>query len=503
MLLGLIAFQIELLKFIRENMGSLIRFFSKYIRILVIVPFFAGSIYSESCIEFITPKPGKILTSPQCTLSLESTCNDLQRVEVQARYFSLDSDTATIVSIGTRKRPPYTFIWDLAAIPNQLFAGVAFLVEATHQNGAVEDIRREGIFLAHQPVKYERRQIQYDYPGTKVLTGDTFAIQSNRSSLQIKSCVYWNEKNLTFVLDVEDPFFHSNMSKKALSEIGIEIMLDPLLSRKPFPNKDIIAFNIPLFGIPYVLSFKPAFDENGSFKMISSSTPCDFPYSILKDDYKGYRIYFPIPKQTFGGAIPESLSCNIILKVLNQNNQLTNVSWVKSGLYDINSPLLWNLIYRTPKPLAKSKILILFVSFLVGFLLALFLTIIIKKIKTPKVKKAIEKTEIEQNLFDKLKEAIDRQITYKNFTNDIVSRELHISSKKLNGLTKNLTGLSFQNYLMYSRIEIAKERLRSSYCNESTIADACGFTDESELEKYFLKFEHTTPAKYRQKQQVT
>jgi YesN/AraC family two-component response regulator len=165
--------------------------------------------------------------------------------------------------------------------------------------------------------------------------------------------------------------------------------------------------------------------------------------------------------------------------------------------------MLWNLLTRDPKPMIKNRLLIWSGAFLCGLLLALILTTIVKKIKMPRVKKAIEKTEAEQNLFDNLKEAIDRQITYKKFTSDIASRELHISSKKLNDMIKNLTGLSFQNYLMYSRIEIAKERLRSSYCNESTIADACGFKDEAELEKYFLKFEHTTPAKYRQKQQVT
>lgn len=484
-------------------MGSLVHNFWKYGRILFAIPFFAGSIYSEGCIQFVSPKPGKILTSPLCTLSLKSTCNDIQRIEVQARYFSLNSDTATIVSIGARNHPPYEFIWNIGAIPNQLFAGVAFLAEATHRNGEVEDIRREGIFLAHQPFKYEKYSIHYDYSGTKTLTGDTFVIQSNRSNLQIKSSVYWNEKNLVFIVDVEDPYFHSNLSKTELSEIGIEIMLDPQISRKPYPNKDIIAFTIPLFGIPYILSYKPAFDENGNFKMISSSTPCDFPYSVFKDDYKGYKIYFPIPKKMFGNVIPDSLTCNITLKVLNEKNQITNVSWVKSGQYDINSPMLWNLLSRTPKPLNKSRLLIWAGSFLCGLLLALILTITIKKIKMPKVKKAIEKTETEQNLFDNLKEAIDRQITYKNFTSDIASRELHISSKKLSGLIKNLTGQSFQNYLMYSRIEIAKERLRSSYCSESTIADACGFKNESELEKYFLKFEHTTPAKYRQKQQVT
>lgn len=457
----------------------------------------------DSCLQFINPKPGKIITSPQCTLLLESTCNNISKLELQARYFTPDCDTATIITIGSKKNPPYEFVWDISSIPNQLFAGVAFLAEAIHRNGEVEDINREGIFLAHQSVSFEKRPVHYEFAGTRQLTKDTIILPSVRSNLSIKSSIYWNEKNMTFFIQVEDPFFHSNMSKNALSEIGLEILIDPTLSRKPYPGKDIIAFKVPLYGIPYTMSYKPAFDESGNFKMISSSTPCEFPYQVLKDDYKGYKIYFPVPKKAFGETMPDSLSCNLILKVMNDDNKLVNISWVKSGTYDSHSPLLFNTLYRTHKPLQKNLFLIGLLAFIAGLLLSLSAAFIISHIRKPKLKKAIEKTEAEQTLFDNLKEAIDRQVTYKNLTIDIVARELHISTKKLNNLLKNLTGLTFHNFLMFARIEIAKERLRSSYCNESTIADACGFSDENEFTRFFVKFERTTPAKYRQKQQIT
>jgi transcriptional regulator GlxA family with amidase domain len=56
---------------------------------------------------------------------------------------------------------------------------------------------------------------------------------------------------------------------------------------------------------------------------------------------------------------------------------------------------------------------------------------------------------------------------------------------------------------MRSRIEIAKERLRSSNSSEAAIADMCGFKSVSEMEKYFRRFCHTSPYKYRVEQQVT
>ncbi len=482
---------------------SFFQILSNCTKSVIIIFIFSSISYSKECLFFTSPKPGHIFTSPSCTLSLESTCDDIQKIELQARYFSLNSDTATIISIGTLNGPPYNFVWDISSIPDQLFAGVAFLAEAVHQNGEVEDARREGIFFAHQPVSYEKRTAQYNFAGSKDLTSEIIELKTDRDNLHIKSSVYWNEKDLTFLIDVEDPYFNSNISKSILSQIGVEIMLDLTLSRKPYPNKDVIAFTIPLLGIPYTINYKPSFDESGTFKLISSSSPCDFHYSVFKGDYKGYKIYFPIPVKTFGKTIPESLSCNIVLKVLNQDNQLTNVSWVKSNSYDIRSPYLWNLIVRAPKPLSKSKLLILSASFIIGLVSSLLIGLIFKSINKPKLKHAIEKTEAEQKTFDNLKEAIERQITYKNLTDDIVARELHLTTKKLNNLVKKLTGLSFHNYLMLERIEIAKERLRSSFCTETTIADACGFKDESEFEKYFLKFEHITPDKYRQTQQVT
>ncbi len=479
------------------------RIYIKYAVFFLLIHSLFNSVYSDECILFNSPKPGKIITTPQCTLSLESTCKDIKKIELQARYFSLFSDTANIVNIGTLDKPPYQFVWDISSLPNQLFAGVAFLAEVYHKNGNIYDIRREGVFFAHQAIIYKRKTIVYDFPGSRKLSSDTIIIPGNRDNLSIKSSIYWNEKNLTFLIAVDDPFFHSNLPKSALSDICVEIMLDPSISRKPYPSKEVVAFNIPLYGIPYIINYKPAFDETGTFKLISNSSTCDFPYSIFKEDYKGYEILFPIPKKIFGGVIPDSLTCNIALKVMDKNNRLKTVSWVRTNQYDIHSPFVWNTIVRLPKPFYKNRILIFSAGFIAGLIFITLIWIIISYARKPKLKKAIEKTEAEQKLFDNLKEAIDRQITYKNITNEIVAKELHISPKKLNNLVKRLTGYSFHNYLMLARIEIAKERLRSSFCNESTIADACGFKDEAELEKYFLKFEHTSPAKYREKQQVT
>jgi transcriptional regulator GlxA family with amidase domain len=55
---------------------------------------------------------------------------------------------------------------------------------------------------------------------------------------------------------------------------------------------------------------------------------------------------------------------------------------------------------------------------------------------------------------------------------------------------------------MALRIEIAKERLRSSHSSVASIAESCGFKNVSEMEKYFSKFCRITPLKYRKENQV-
>lgn len=477
-------------------------------RVFLLLPVAVVCSYSQTspvqnCAQFVKPVPGKTITSPSCTLLLESTCNNVSKIELQARYFSNESDSGIIVSLGSKNRAPYEFIWDISLIPNQLFTGVAFLAEISKRNGDIETIQRDGIFFAHQPINSDKRTIYYEHSGTKRLTTDTIKIASNRNNLKIRSSIYWNEKELAFYIEVDDPFFNTNISEKVLSECGIEILIDPTLGRKPYPTKDIIAFTIPLTGIPNRVSYQPSFDENGAFKMVSKQANCDFHYSIEKDDYKGYKVFFPIPKKAFRDSIPDSLSCNIILKALNENNQIATIAWAKSGIYDTRSPMIFNSLYKTPKPLSKSLFLIGAIAFIAGLSITLLIALVINQLRKPRLKTAIEKTEAEQKLFDNLKDAVDRQITYKKLSVDIVARELHISAKKLSNLVKNLTGLSFNHFLMYLRIEIAKERLRSSFCKENEIADKCGFADEKEMEKYFLKFERTTPDKYRQKQQVT
>ena len=483
------------------NSGNAKKLFYLGILLSMLLPEY---LFSESCLTFVSPKQGKIVTSSNCTLLVEASCKNVRSVELQARYFSVDADTPTITSLGIITRPPYKFMWDISQIPNQLLSGVAFLAEATLSNNQIEATKREGVFFVHQPITRQQRAVPYEYAGTKTILEDTIAFESPRSPITIASSIYWNEKDLSFVLEVKDPLFYANMSRDILASLGLEILIDPAMSRKPFPHKDILVFSVPLHGKPYKITYKPVFDETGSFKLSSSSVACGFDFSVTKEDFKGFKIYFSIPLHEFSGQLPKELGCNLIVKTLKEGNTIARIPWIKGNQFEESySPFLWGTIRFQPKPLYKNRILVWSAAFITGLLLTFLFFKIVSIIRNkPHHLNKFEKSEAEQQQFDRLKEGFERRITQKEVPVEQVARDIKIAPKKLNLLIKKFTGMSFQNYIMFSRIEIAKERLRSSHCSEASIAEACGFEDANEMEKYFIKFCKTTPYKFRSEQQV-
>lgn len=464
-----------------------------------------AEIIPESCLQFELPAPKSIITTPLCTLSVSATkcTKKIRQLELQARYLAQNSDSATIISLGTISRPPFTLIWDISDIPNQLFSGASFLAEATLSNGDVEAVHRDGIFFTHQPVERPSHTIPYEISGTKALTSDTVQLSPENNTVTITTSCYWNEKELAFIIKVRDPLFYVNIPRETLASIGIEILIDPTSSRKPFPGKEVFIYAIPLSGKPYRILYKPVADENGGFTYISNTSPCDFEATITTEDFNGFTIYCPVPLAAISSALPDSIGCNIIVKTISPKNDIIRTSWVKGSLFGTYSPFLWGTFHFNPKPLYKNIYLIIGAFFLVGLLLTLLIAKIVSAARKPQVLNKFERSEAEEEQFSAIREIFDSSVINKNITLDSVAKQLQETPKKLSTLVKKFTGLTFHNYVMYSRIEVAKERLRSSHCSEASIAETCGFSNANEMEKYFMKFHRMTPYKFRSEQQVT
>ncbi len=459
---------------------------------------------TDSCISFTSPSPGSVITIPSCTLAVESSCKNLKSVEFQALYYSVESDTPQIANLGTITRKPYKIVWDILSIPNQYYTGVELIAIGTSSNNKTFASHRDGVFFLHNPRLRYHGESPYDYSGTKELTDGVIELESPRSGVKTSFSIYWNEKEISFIMNVSDPLFYANIDREILAGMGIEILLDPTNSKKPYPDKSTIMYAIPLYGKPMQIFYKPSIDKTGRFNLEATSEPCELNFSVTKNDFKGYSITSSIPLSTFGSTLPDSLTCNIIAKTLDASNVIHRTSWVKVNQpFEAYSPALWGTITFKAKPLAKNRLLVFGISFFIGLLVFLLYILLLKMARKPHKQIKFERNEAEQQLFDQIKTVFEEKMVQKNISVDQLARELNLTPQKLNDLLKKFTGMSTQLYLMYCRVEVAKERLRSSHWNEVAIAEASGFQNASEMEKYFIKFNKITPYKFRQEQQIS
>jgi methylphosphotriester-DNA--protein-cysteine methyltransferase len=169
------------------------------------------------------------------------------------------------------------------------------------------------------------------------------------------------------------------------------------------------------------------------------------------------------------------------------------------------------LVFLTPAMAADSRIMnplsltsIFLVSFSAGFLIFAGIATLVrggkrirKNIKDP------EQNKTEKDLVATIINAIDLEITNKELTRESISGQTGVPAKTVNSLLKQHFNMTFENYLLNARTEIAKERIRSSRASEKDIAQLCGFCDVQELVRGFKKFSHMTPKKFREAYQVT
>lgn len=457
------------------------------------------------CLHFKVPDQKSIVTVPVCTLGVDSSCKNIEKAEIRVRYFPRNSDTAIITNIGSIYKSPFIKIWNLSDIPNQLTIGIGVIIEVSFMDGDVFGLRREGIFLAHKPVDYPPdKQLSYEYPGIKDFPSDTIRFPSSKPGLSAFAQMYWNEKAITVRVNVGDMSFDSSLSQKVLEQAGIEILIDPEKKRRIYPTDDIMRFVVPLSGKPYRVTYQPLFHDGETYQLKQTNVRSNFDYSIEKKNNVGFSVTFSIPSYLFGKSLPQEMGYNLIVKTADKKEKVITLSLVNAGMYNDYSPFLWPALTILAKPVLKAQWLILLVSFFAGFLIPLGVYFIVHTLTKdrPRVL-VIKRTDAEKREFEKAKEAIDRAITQKDISAVSVAAEINVSPKQLGITIKKLTGLSFKNYTMYLRTEIVCERLRSSHSSEASIAQSCGFHDVKEMGRYFQRFHHTSPQKYRRAQQIT
>ncbi|MNP74874.1 HTH-type transcriptional regulator YesS [compost metagenome] len=78
-----------------------------------------------------------------------------------------------------------------------------------------------------------------------------------------------------------------------------------------------------------------------------------------------------------------------------------------------------------------------------------------------------------------------------------LARQCHISSSYFSRIFTKETGENFSTFAPRLKIEWAKQLLKATEQPVNRISDALGFCDAGYFIKTFKKFEHLTPAVYR------
>lgn len=458
----------------------------------------------SSCLKIDKPARGEIISTPQCTLSV-SICDKVDAIIFKIRYLTDDGESYETRSLGNITRPPYTLIWNASEIPNQLYKGATFMAEGRTRRGSAGEVRNDGVFFTHFPVK--RRVIEVPYSEReKAREVEAVRLTSAETSAYVDASISWNENELFFYVNVLDRLFYTDLPKNKYAKLGVEILIDPGLSREPYPSERCWGFVIPLMGAPYRIIAKPEFAADGSINISESTRDCSYYARIKTEDFKGFSVESAVPwKEVFKGTMPDSLGCNIIVKALDKNSNIVDISLAEGNSIDeAHCPFIWATAVCAGKPMFANSFLLWLFTFFIGLALGASGTYVILSLKR-KLSSVVkfERSEAEKELVNKIMTIIEAEITNKRLSIREISSRLSMHPKKIESIIRRYCGESFREHLMLSRIELAKERLRSSHSSETSIADLSGFSSVDEMEKYFKKYMRQTPYRFREENQVT
>jgi hypothetical protein len=342
---------------------------------LLNIPLFVMALHGaslQSCLQIEKPRQGEVISNSPCTLSIKS-CPDIHSVVFKLRYCSEDGLTQNLLTIGNITRPPFSSVCDVSSIPNQIYSGATFIVEAILKDGGEFVGQRGGIFLAHQPILRPTYTIPYSSKRTVLLTREAMRLTSSQTTASGKVYLSWNETTLFFHVEVMDKFFYEDLPKKKFAKLRVDIMIDPEESRKPFPSPSSSMFVIPLMGQPFRLFSKPDYKSDGSFGINEYTQDYSGRCSIRKDDFKGYTIDFPLPwSDVFIKGKPTQFGCNISARALDEKNEVRTLSWVvNANAQVVATPLYWGTVYCAPRPFFSFSVLLWLICFAGGALLGM------------------------------------------------------------------------------------------------------------------------------------
>lgn len=92
------------------------------------------------------------------------------------------------------------------------------------------------------------------------------------------------------------------------------------------------------------------------------------------------------------------------------------------------------------------------------------------------------------------------RLPHKAMSSRELAGQIGISQRQLERLIQSYYGVTFREKLLFSRMEMAKELLRTTELPVNAVADQIGYTSPSYFTKHFRSYTGLTPVQFRQQQ---
>jgi AraC-like DNA-binding protein len=460
------------------------------------------SIYAQGkpCLSFDGLRAGTVVSAKQCTLAV-TACPDVQLVSFSAEYAAADRRSLIPVKLGTRFTRPFSVIWDVSKVPNQLFKGMTVFAEASLYNGARIRTSRSGVFLIGAPAERPRCNLAYGTAWSGMPA--PFIKLASSTAARAAISAYWNGQEYRLLIRVTDPLFHLHLPPGQLGQLGVELLFDPSNTPRPYPSASDVIVVVPVVGKPFLLSHEATFSPDGNdLFFVKKTRSLDCRWKVTSADFEHYTIDVSLPRSLFP-EVKDSILCNVLVKTVGRDGNTERLCWIQGSGNDVYCSYLWGSLLLEPKPALNLWFLRWLIGFAGAFLLTIAIGLFIRRVLPAKSIMSLERPAQENESFGRIKLAIDDRIGDKNITIETIAAATSLSPQQITQITKSVTGKSFQQYLMFSRVELAKERLRSSHSGLGFIADSSGFKSSAEMERYFKLFCRTSPADFRREFHVT
>ncbi|MGM0442861.1 MAG: helix-turn-helix domain-containing protein [Fibrobacterota bacterium] len=439
---------------------------------MLLLLLWAGSLHSA----FIKPEDGSIIHTDICTLWVSPDVT-ADSISFSISYLN-GTNRLTKKGITTLTTRPYRILYNISSLPNQYYRGARITAWAYVDDTIRSEFSVRNLFFQHQST-----------------TTDTIDMINKPFSASAFSASLGNDRDsihLSMEHDSARVRIHTELNPPdGFHPDELRVLLAPHDNRPPYPDNGLISFRFRKERDEASLVSTYVSQKDGSYSYPTSSLSVDIPHTIHWDR-KTITADILIPPMLIGGKIPDNLGVNTLF--LSSRDTTEVYSLVQGSAGRQKSPAAFPVAQKTVGTTKKvSPLSAFFAAFAIGTITGL-LYLGMGRILTLRAMKNRE----QRKLFREIVSFVDRDVTKDRMTLDYVRRQLSVSPGTINRAFRALTGHSFREYVTQRRIEMAKERLISSYSSEISIAKDCSFRTVGELESTFRKYAGLAPYQYRE-----